>query len=192
GERGGLLDVGESEIQGARDGHAGLDNPYVALPRVIGSTRVYHRIARDLYDKNLPDLMAVYFEGTDAIGHVFAPYVPPKMSCVSDEDFRRYRRVVDEYYALVDKMIGQWMRRADEDGATLIVNSDHGFKWGEERPCERSSLNPNTAAFWHRINGVFAAYGGGGEPSPSRGGRPGPAPPPTLGAPPRLAGGTTR
>src|SRR5262249_51884217 len=169
GERGGLLDVGESEIQGARDGHAGLDNPYVALPRVIGSTRVYHRIARDLYDKNLPDLMAVYFEGTDAIGHVFAPYVPPKMSCVSDEDFRRYRRVVDEYYALVDKMIGQWMRRADEDGATLIVNSDHGFKWGEERPCERSSLNPNTAAFWHRIDGVFAAYGAGVKPSPTRG-----------------------
>ncbi len=32
------------------------------------------------------------------------------------------------------------MRRADEDGATLIVNSDHGFKWGAERPCERSSL----------------------------------------------------
>src|SRR5262249_9988123 len=77
--------------------------------------------------------------------------------------------VVDEYYALVDKMIGQWMRRADEDGATLIVNSDHGFKWGEERPCERSSLNPNTAAFWHRIDGVFAAYGAGVKPSPTRG-----------------------
>ena len=27
--------------------------------------------------------------------------------------------------------LGQWMRRAEEDGATLIVNSDHGFKWGE-------------------------------------------------------------
>jgi Flp pilus assembly protein TadD len=164
-----FFDVPEADIQASRGGQSGLDNPFVALPRIVGSTRVYHRIARDLYDRNLPDLMAVYYEGTDAVGHVFAPYVPPKMSCVSDDDFRRYRRVVDEYYALIDKMLGQWMRRADEDGATLIVNSDHGFKWGAERPCERSSLNPNTAAFWHRIDGVFAAYGARVKPSPTRG-----------------------
>lgn len=164
-----FVDVPEAEIQASRGGHTGLDNPYAALARIIGSTRVYHRIARDLYDRNQPDLMAVYYEGTDAIGHFFAPYVPPKMSCVSDEDFRHYRRVVDEYYALVDRMLGQWMRRADEDGAALIVNSDHGFKWGEERPCERSSLNPNTAAFWHRLDGVFAAYGARVKPSGQRG-----------------------
>jgi predicted AlkP superfamily phosphohydrolase/phosphomutase/Flp pilus assembly protein TadD len=153
-----FIEASEADIQKGRE-TARLDSPYVALARIIGSTRVYQRIARDLYDKNLPNLMVVYFEGTDAVGHVFAPYVPPRMTCVSEEDFSRYRKVVDEYYALVDRVLGQWMRRADEDGATLIVNSDHGFKWGEERPCERSSLNPNTAAFWHRIDGVFAAYG---------------------------------
>ncbi len=38
---------------------------------------------------------------------------------------------VDEYYVLVDKLLGQWMRRAAEDGATLVINSDHGFKWGD-------------------------------------------------------------
>jgi Flp pilus assembly protein TadD len=91
------------------------------------------------------------------------------MSCVSEEDFARYGKVVDEYYALVDRVLGQWMRRADEDGATLIVNSDHGFKWGAERPCERSSLNPSTAAFWHRIDGVFAAYGARVKASTERG-----------------------
>jgi len=162
------IEAPEADIEKSREtGH--LDNPYVALARIVGSTRVYHRIARDLYDKNLPSLMVVYFEGTDAVGHVFAPYVPPKMTCVSEEDFARYRRVVDEYYALMDRVLGQWMRRADEDGATLIVNSDHGFKWGAERPCERSSLNPNTAAFWHRIDGVFAAYGARVKPSSERG-----------------------
>ena len=103
--------------------------------------------------------MVVYFEGTDGIGHVFASFEPPRMACVSEADFARYHRAVDEYYALVDRMIGQWMRRAEEDGATLVVNSDHGFKWGEDRPCERSSLNPSTAAFWHRLDGVFAAWG---------------------------------
>ena len=154
-----FVDVPAAEIERARESGAGLENPLVALGRIVGSTRVQQRIARDLYDKNLPDLMMLYFEGTDSIGHVFSPYVPPRMTCVSEEDFARYRRVVDEYYALVDRMLGQWMRRADEDGATLIVNSDHGFKWGAERPCERSSLNPSTAAFWHRMDGVLAAYG---------------------------------
>ena len=91
------------------------------------------------------------------------------MSCVSDEDFARYRRAVDEYYALVDRLLGQWMRRAEEDGATLIVNSDHGFKWGDDRPCERSSLNPSTAAYWHRLDGVFAAWGARVRPGQARG-----------------------
>jgi len=114
--------------------------------------------------------MMVYLEGTDVVGHVFASYVAPKMDCVSAEDFRRYGRAVDEYYALVDRLIGQWMRRAEEDGATLIVNSDHGFKWGADRSCERGSLNPATAGFWHRIEGVFAAWGARVDRSSERGG----------------------
>ena len=154
-----FLDVPPAEIaQGLASGK-GLTNPVSALARIISATRVQQRIGRDLYDKNLPDLMMLYLEGPDAVGHVFAPYVPPKMSCVADADFHRYRRVVDEYYALVDRMLGQWIRRADEDGATLVINSDHGFKWGEERPCERSSLVAATAAYWHRMDGVFLAYG---------------------------------
>ena len=164
-----FVDMSEGEFQHARAKGGGLENPLVALSRIVGSTRVQHHIARELYDKTLPDLMMLYLEGTDAIGHVFAPYVPPKMSCVSEEDFGRYRRVVDDYYALIDRVLGQWMRRADEDGATLIVNSDHGFKWGAERPCERSSLNPSTAAFWHRMDGVLAFYGARVKASPERG-----------------------
>ena len=76
---------------------------------------------------------------------------------------------VDEYYALVDRVLGQWMRRAEEDGATLIVTSDHGFKWGEDRSCEHGSLNPETAGFWHRLDGVFAAWGARVKKSPERG-----------------------
>ncbi|PYQ66654.1 MAG: hypothetical protein DMF54_07135, partial [Acidobacteria bacterium] len=51
------------------------------------------------------------------------------------------------------------MRRAKEDRATLLVHSDHGFKWGTDRPCGFASGNWATAAFWHRLDGVFAAWG---------------------------------
>ena len=59
--------------------------------------------------------------------------------------------------------------RAQEDGATLIVNSDHGFKWGRDRPCGFSAAGWATAAFWHRPEGVVAAWGGRAAPIPSRG-----------------------
>jgi predicted AlkP superfamily phosphohydrolase/phosphomutase/Flp pilus assembly protein TadD len=161
------VDMSRSEMAAARRDGGGLTNPYVALASIVGATRVQQRIARDLYDRNLPDLMMLYFEGTDGIGHVFASFVPPRMSCVSEAEFAKYHKAVDEYYAMMDRLIGQWMRRAEEDGATLVVNSDHGFKWGADRPCERSSINPATAAYWHRIDGVFAAWGPrvrGGQP----------------------------
>ncbi len=163
-----FLDVPADQIAQSRG--AGLTNPVDALARTLGATRVEQRIARELYDRHTPDLMAVYFEGTDVVGHVFAPFVPPKLDCVSEADFRRYGRAVDEYYADVDRLLGQWMRRAQEDGATLVVNSDHGFKWGSDRWCDASLLtNPSMSASWHRLDGVFAAWGARVRPSPERG-----------------------
>jgi tetratricopeptide (TPR) repeat protein len=163
-----FIDVPPAEIASARASGAGMENAIVALSRIVGSTRVNHHIARELYDRYRPDLMALYLEGTDEIGHVFAPYSPPRLECTSEADFAKYHRAVEVYYGLVDRMLGQWMRRAKEDGATLIVHSDHGFKWGEDRTCARSSLNWATAAYWHRINGVFAAWGARVRPSRTR------------------------
>lgn len=159
----------EEAIAADRKQGGGLENPVVAMARILGATRTVQRIARDLYDRERTDLTAVYFEGTDAVGHVFAPYAPPRLSCVSEADFRRYSRTVETYYATIDKMLGQWMRRAREDGATLVLCSDHGFKWEEDRTCARSSLNWTTAAFWHRLDGVFAAWGARVEPAATRG-----------------------
>lgn len=169
GELGRFVAMAPDEIARARASGEGLQNPIIALARTIGSTRAESRIARELYDRTLPDLTMLYFEGTDVIGHLFAPYVAPKMTCVSDADFTRYRGAVDEYMVLVDQVLGQWMRRAEEDGATLIVNSDHGFKWGSDRSCDQGSLNGATAGFWHRIDGVFAAWGARLRPSHARG-----------------------
>jgi tetratricopeptide (TPR) repeat protein len=130
---------------------------------------VTQRTARELYDRNLPDLLALYFEGTDEAGHIFAADTPPRLACVSDADFARYGHAVATYYGAIDAILGQWMRRAEEDQATLLVHSDHGFKWGEDRPCKLESGNWTTAAFWHRQEGVFAAWGAGVKPSAERG-----------------------
>jgi len=153
-----FVDAPPAEIETALSSGRGMDDPIVALARIVGATRAVQRVARELYDRQVPDLTMVYIEGTDEIGHVFAADAPPRLPCTSESDFLKYGRAVDEYYALVDRLLGQWMRRAEEDHATLIVQSDHGFKWGTDRSCERSSLNWSTAAYWHRLEGVFAAW----------------------------------
>ena len=164
------LDVPAGEIETALASGAGMENPIAALGRILAATRVGQRVARELYDRNLPDLLAFYLEGTDEVGHIFAADTPPRLACAADADVARYGRVVATYYAAIDAMLGQWMRRAEEDGAVLLVHSDHGFKWGEDRPCKLESGNWATAAFWHRPEGVFAAWGKGVKPSPERGG----------------------
>jgi predicted AlkP superfamily phosphohydrolase/phosphomutase len=162
------LTVPAGEIEAALSSGAGMENPIAALGRILAATRVTQRTARDLYDKNLPDLLALYIEGTDEAGHIFAANTPPRLSCATEADIGRYGRVVATYYSAIDAMLGQWMRRAEEDGATLLVHSDHGFKWGEDRPCKLASGNWTTAAFWHRFDGVFAAWGARVKPSRQR------------------------
>jgi predicted AlkP superfamily phosphohydrolase/phosphomutase/tetratricopeptide (TPR) repeat protein len=164
-----FVDIPVDELARERSSQDGLPNELVLLVRAIGATRVQARIARELYDRNLPDLMMLYLEGTDVVAHLYASELPPQMNCVSDADFARYHRTAERYYSLVDQVIGQWMRRAQEDGATLIVNSDHGFKWGKDRSCQRGSFDPATAGWWHRIDGVFAAWGARVKPNTVRG-----------------------
>jgi len=170
-----FLDVPAAEItRSLREAHrpagAGRSrDPVAGLARVLAATRVSHRTARDLYDRERPDLLALYLEGTDEVGHLFAPYAPPKLDCVTEADFTRYRRVVETYYSVADAILGQWIRRAAEDGATLLVHSDHGFKWGTDRPCGFGSASWATAAFWHRPEGVIAAWGKRSRHSTARG-----------------------
>ncbi|HEY6929526.1 MAG TPA: alkaline phosphatase family protein, partial [Thermoanaerobaculia bacterium] len=104
------LDMSAGEIAAKRAEGGDLANPVVAMEKILSATRAAQRLARDLYDQQRPDFMSVYFEGTDTIGHVFGSYVPPKLDCVSAEDFKRYSRAVSAYYGTIDQILGQWMR----------------------------------------------------------------------------------
>ncbi len=159
--------IPRSEIAPGSARKEGFEDPVTALSGVLTSTRVTQRLSRELYDREHPDLLAVYFEGTDSIGHLFAPYAPPRLACVEESLFEKFRRVPETYFRSVDAILGQWMRRAREDHAILVVTSDHGFRWGADRPCDRGSTEEATAANWHRSPGVFLAWGDEVSPAPS-------------------------
>lgn len=144
-------------------------NPYSkppsALRRILVETEVYRRLSLDLLASSIPDLTIIYIQGTDVVGHVFAPYAPPKQSEVSDSDYEKYHQVPEQYFQTVDRFLGELTRIADAAHATIVISSDHGFHWKEDRPVNVSSVANATAAKWHRIEGIYLVRGAGIKPS---------------------------
>ncbi len=153
-----LTDDAYARNADSRDPYA---QPVSALRRILIDTQVYDTLGRDVVSKDHPDLTVVYFEGTDTIGHVFAPFAPPKQPQVSDADYERYHDVPEKYFKHVDDMLGAYRQLAEASNAVLMLASDHGFFWKEGRPTELSSSATSTAAKWHRSEGMYVLWGGG-------------------------------
>ena len=79
--------------------------------RIRIETELRHRTAMQLIENDHPDLAIVYFDGTDAMGHLLAPNVPR------------------DYFARIDAIVGDYRKLAEKTGATLVIASDHGFDW---------------------------------------------------------------
>lgn len=142
-----------------------IDDPYShpvsALRRILVETELYHRLALDSLHRDASDLTVIYLQGTDSIGHVFAPYAPPRQQKVSTEDFERYSRVPELYFSYVDRLLGEYRAAAEASGSVLMLASDHGFKWHEGRPTHLSSFAGPTAAKWHLLSGIYLLWGPG-------------------------------
>jgi tetratricopeptide (TPR) repeat protein len=150
----------------------GSGNPYghpaTTLRRILVETRLYHRLAVDWIRRKDPALSIVYLQGTDSIGHVFAAFAPPRQPGVSQSDFERYQSVPRTYFTEVDGLLGEYRAIAEENGAALLIVSDHGFLWREGRP-RVSGMAGATAGLWHREEGVYLLWGRGIEPGTTRG-----------------------
>jgi len=145
--------------------HAESDRPYEhpisALRRILVETEVYERLFREVFRERPPDLSILYLQGTDSVGHVFASFAPPKQPSVSLEDYQRYSRVPELYFRSVDDRLGELVELARGAGAVLVIASDHGFYWKEDRPERLSSFANATAAKWHREEGIYLVSGAG-------------------------------
>lgn len=142
----------------------GPAHPVNVFRETLAKTWTDHRAGISLYQQREPLLTMVSYEGTDTVNHLFAPYHPPYREGMSQSEFRKYWPAVANYYAEVDRLIGEWMKVLSDD-TTVIVVSAHGFRWGKNRPwtqpAGRSALSD------HRNPGVFIAYGN--HVAPSRG-----------------------
>ncbi|HET8647692.1 MAG TPA: alkaline phosphatase family protein, partial [Vicinamibacteria bacterium] len=149
------------ELQALEARGSPFAHPATALRRILVETRLYHRLAMDWLPREKPELAVVYFQGTDSVGHVFAPFAPPRQPSIAPPDFERYGGVPEAYFREVDALLGDYRRYAEAAGATLLVVSDHGFLWKEGRPTRPDSQAAATAGRWHRQDGLYLVWGRG-------------------------------
>ncbi len=90
----------------------------------------YYRISLKLAQESpLPDLLMLYFGGTDVVSHRFWRYMQPDIyrHKPTPEQIANLGTVIEDYYAYIDLMLGQLLKHYDSD-VTIMVISDHGFQ----------------------------------------------------------------
>jgi Flp pilus assembly protein TadD len=144
---------------------ADSDDPYAqpisALRRMLIETSVYGDLSLQWIREQRPDLALVYFQSTDTVGHVFAPYAPPRQQGITQQEYDRYSGVPEKFFRALDDRIAQYRDAAASMRGVLMIASDHGFFWGEGRPSRLSSVATASAAKWHAPEGIYLIWGAG-------------------------------
>ena len=133
------------------------DEPVGGLVKLVAATRTVESLTDHELGRGT-EIVLSYLEGTDIVGHLFGPFRPPAMRGVDPALVRRFGSVVDRYHGFVDAWIGRIVARLGPED-TLVIVSDHGFAWGDDRPYAPSGTHTATATLWHRPEGVFIAVG---------------------------------
>lgn len=132
-----------------------------SLVKLLAQTFTVHAAGTHLAEHGEWDLLAVYYDAIDRLGHEFMEYRAPKMAHVSDEDFNHYKDVIDQIYRFHDLMLGRYMNLVGPE-TTIMIVSDHGFFSDHLRPPAREiGASKREPVRWHRDYGIFVARGPG-------------------------------
>jgi Type I phosphodiesterase / nucleotide pyrophosphatase len=128
----------------------------------ILADRVHLQIWRELKQVSEARFVAVHFPGLDAVGHYFLRYAnPAPFGDVSEDERRRFGRVLDDYYAFIDMIVGRGLDSLGPDDLLLVVS---GFGMQPLSPgkrlLERLTGNPDISGSHEAApDGFLMAYG---------------------------------
>ena len=157
-----FMDVPEAQFTAAVEANLGMEDPVDGFRRILAASRTYLGAGLRLANER-PDLLMIYLEGTDTLGHLLAPYMPPPTLDVDPARAATYVRAVPKYFQIVDRWIGRFLEHYPLSESAILVVSDHGFKWNEGRPRGLSGTAGPTAPLWHENDAAFVAAGRGVE-----------------------------
>jgi hypothetical protein len=131
-------------------------------PAPILADRMHVQLLQALQGRGGTRFLAVRLPGLDAMGHYFLRYANPSaFGDVSEEEQRRYGRVLHEYYGLVDVVIGRLLDTLGPDDLLLVVSA-----FGMEplspgkRVLERLAGNPRISGTHERAPDGFLLAAG--------------------------------
>jgi len=155
-----FMNVSQEVFDRAVASDKGMEDPVDGMRRILSATRTYLGAGMVLAAEQ-PDLLMVYLEGTDTIGHLLAPYMPPPTIEVEARAAAVYAAAVPKYFEVFDRWVGRYLEACPLDEYVVILVSDHGFKWAEDRPRGLSGTHGATAPLWHAEDAVFVIAGPG-------------------------------
>lgn len=92
-------------------------------PEPVVADRV-HAGVFDAFTSAAARFVAVRYPGVDAVGHYFLRYADPSpFGDVSEEERRRYGRVLEQYYGFLDTRIGQVLDTLGPDDVLLVASA---------------------------------------------------------------------
>jgi predicted AlkP superfamily phosphohydrolase/phosphomutase/Flp pilus assembly protein TadD len=128
----------------------------------LSTALTYEKVGLDLWKRDQPQNLLVYFEGVDSTSHLFGHlFRAGPLSGALAEQQKRYGDTVERMYLLADKIVGDFLAVADKE-TTLLVLSDHGFQLGAlpDDPSKLKDMRRVSEAF-HRKQGVLYMWGNG-------------------------------
>src|SRR5262249_25953681 len=126
--------------------------------KTLAATRNSVTIGEDLLGRRL-DVVSIYFEGIDMMGHRFQHCMPPATAACDEAERRRGGRAVEAFYEYQDEAIGRLL--AADPGRTVVVVSDHGFRTGADRPRTSLPYTTDQPVEWHDEEGIIVLSGPG-------------------------------
>lgn len=151
-----LINLPAEQIK-SQSGNSTYDDPISHLRQSLATTRGYTDLTLSMLEKDRPRLMSVYYEGCDAMSHLYGKYQAPRLPWISQEDFEAYKDVVNEYWKWQDELLGELLAKAGPQ-TTIMVLSDHGFRQGAERRKE-DHFHIETADADHQPDGMIVLHG---------------------------------
>ena len=135
------------------------DNAMGDCMKILAENSGIHAAATAVMQREPWDFMAVYYDGIDHFGHRFMRYHPPRLSWIEEEEFEKYKDVIEGAYRYHDMMLEVLLQIAGEDTTVMLI-SDHGFEPGNLRP-QTTPNEPAGPAAEHSPLGIFCARGPG-------------------------------
>lgn len=133
----------------------------------VDADRLHHALALRLTSEEQVRLLVVRYAGLDAVAHYYLRYAMPEVfGDVSDAERRRFGRVLEDYYAYVDMLLGELIAGLREEDL-LVVVSGFGMEplTPGKRLLERLVGNPRFSGTHERApDGFLLAYGSAVEP----------------------------